>query len=286
MGWQDNTFEMVIVKGTNGGVFLYDSSGNLIASMAVLADVDPETHSNQPGITSYEPGQLLANLFLGSLGLNSLNPSTTILSSAGGGVRLIDSLAASAKPATSLFSPATSASDFAAAVTAYGRSQDGSALEQVLIDNNGSGGHNSTTAALLEVQGTEAADSLWVPASRIPVGTMPTGAETWHAVTFQNSWVNAAGRTNAQYRLVASPPRSTEITGCVTVPVGFAIGQVIFNLPANYRPASPGSVIGIDITTNAIVHLGYGTGGNITYQGGAGAAGDEIDFWALINRDA
>lgn len=46
---------LVVVQGDNGGVFLYDAAGHLVDSMAVLADVDPNTASNLPGIENINP---------------------------------------------------------------------------------------------------------------------------------------------------------------------------------------------------------------------------------------
>lgn len=51
---QPGVFFVLVVAGGGGqGVFIYDASGNLADSMALLQNVDPLTSSNVPGITNY-----------------------------------------------------------------------------------------------------------------------------------------------------------------------------------------------------------------------------------------
>jgi hypothetical protein len=81
--------------------------------------------------------------------------------------------------------------------------------------------------------------------SAVQPGTSVT-QETWHPMTMINGWINTAGFVAAQYRLVASPPNSVEITGTISATAATAI--TFATLPAGYRPVSvQGFAIG---TTN------------------------------------
>lgn len=46
---------LVVVQGDNGGVFVYNAAGQLVDSMAALANVDPNTSSNLAGIENVNP---------------------------------------------------------------------------------------------------------------------------------------------------------------------------------------------------------------------------------------
>jgi hypothetical protein len=102
-------------------------------------------------------------------------------------------------------------------------------------------------------------------------------AETWNAPTFANGWVNAATGAALQYKRVAAPENAIELVGRITVPVGFATpSNIITALPAAYRPANVQDILAVDITTFNLVRLQLGTGGVLSYQAGANAAGDTI----------
>lgn len=74
-------------------------------------------------------------------------------------------------------------------------------------------------------------------ANTAAVGNAPV-AETWHAMTLQNSWVNQGGtRVTAQYRRVPSPAKSIELVGAIKNGT-ITDGTTIATLPAGYRPAS------------------------------------------------
>lgn len=133
-------------------------------------------------------------------------------------------------------------------------------------------------------------DSVYLESARVPSGAppaAPAGTETWHPVTFANSWANTAGRTPAQYRYISSPPNNVEIIGGITAPAGIAANQTVFTLPAGYRVAHTQSILAVDVTTGGLVRLSpLGDGsGSINYKTGA-APGDEIDFHALLSLDA
>lgn len=105
-------------------------------------------------------------------------------------------------------------------------------------------------------------------------------AETFQAFTFANSWAQAINRASCNYRRIVIPGE-VEVIGSVNVPVGFAGGQAITTAaPAAYRPVSPQSLIGLDVTTNLAVRLSWGTNGILLFQGPVAntAVGNNIDI--------
>lgn len=114
-------------------------------------------------------------------------------------------------------------------------------------------------------------------------------AEVWNAPTFANSWANAGTGTALQYRLVAAPYNSMQWTGRITAPAGIVAGQaVITAIPAAYRPAHVQPVLGVDLTTGALVRFQMSNTGVLLYESGS-AAGDNIDIQcgaALVSLDA
>lgn len=64
------------------------------------------------------------------------------------------------------------------------------------------------------------------------------GTEGWSFLgPYQNGWSDfGSGFAVGQYRYIASPPRSVQILG-VLKPGTKTAGTVMFNMPANYRPA-------------------------------------------------
>ena len=107
--------------------------------------------------------------------------------------------------------------------------------------------------------------------------------ETPHSMAvrgYQNGWLDG-GRQPGRYRIIASPPSTVELYGSLTIPVGFAVGQVIINLPNAYHPTNPQTIIGRNLSVaGALAALDYAANGNLTWQGAtaASAAGNIIDF--------
>lgn len=92
-------------------------------------------------------------------------------------------------------------------------------------------------------------------------------AETMQAITFANSWTQAAGRVVCGYRRI-NVPNEMEFMGSVVVPAGFASGQNMDTAaPAAYQPTHTNSLIAIDTTTNLVVRLAWGTNGILQFIG-------------------
>lgn len=87
----------------------------------------------------------------------------------------------------------------------------------------------SAAAASISMSGAVAAINGAVPGS-------PGVADAWNAMTLVNSWANTAGFTAAQYRSVASPPRTVEIIGVIAATA--ATSTTFFTLPAAYVPTN------------------------------------------------
>ena len=123
---------------------------------------------------------------------------------------------------------------------------------------------------------------------------LASGVDAWHlfsALTYQNNWSNGT-LAPAQYRYEAWPLKSVTLTGSLTVPTGFVVGQLIVTLPAAYRPAS-GHTHTIWARNTSQTGMGaflqVGSAGSLTWQGATSAgtvAGDIIFFAGSIYLDA
>lgn len=102
-----------------------------------------------------------------------------------------------------------------------------------------------TASAGLTATGNVTASAALNGATAAITGAATTGAagitvaaETWHALTLQNSWTNfGGGFVTAQYRKVPSPATTVEVVGIITGGTATA-ATTIGNLPAGYRPTS------------------------------------------------
>lgn len=140
-------------------------------------------------------------------------------------------------------------------------------------EHNWGGGTSSPDAFLIYVSPGNLASSYisYTPSESAGV------AEQWNAVTFANGWANAVSGTGMQYKRCAAPDNTVELVGRIVAPSGIAGNQTIFTLPTGYRPLSLQGVIGINITTGAVVRFTITNGGVFQYQSGA-AAGNSIDI--------
>jgi hypothetical protein len=141
--------------------------------------------------------------------------------------------------------------------------------------------------------GPAATGTVVFPAGTDPIVANKAGvAETWQSMNtrgYQNGWADSGVGPNGQYRLVPSPANEFEVIGSLTIPVGFAVGQVILNLPAGYHPSAPQPVAGRNRSvTGAQIGLDIAANGNMTWQGAtaASAAGNVVDFHGFISKDA
>lgn len=112
-------------------------------------------------------------------------------------------------------------------------------------------------------------------------------AETWHAMTLQNSWVNSGGTDpTAQYRLVPSPANCVQVVGSIKNGVKTS-GTVIATLPVGYRPATHKVLFPIAIDTvsgTTFPRMTLNTDGTLTIDNCAAAT--FIFFNAVIPLDA
>lgn len=150
----------------------------------------------------------------------------------------------------------------------------------------GPGGGTSVDTALYR----DAAGSLTVKAQlNTEVGGTP---ESWHAVTFANSWANQAGRVNCQYRKIASPPNSVEIIGWISHASISGSSAINTAVPSAYRPASE-QTISVDViaATNAYASsteascLDIGTAGVFTLSA-LPAGTTQVSFHGTYSLDA
>lgn len=152
----------------------------------------------------------------------------------------------------------------------------GDASKRLRIDSDGElnwgGGVNAPDAFLIYFSPGNLASSYIAYTPSESAGVV----EQWNAVTFVNGWANAASGAGMQYKRCAAPDNTVELVGRLTAPAGIAGNQTIFTLPALYRPLSLQGVIGINVTTGAVVRFTMTNGGVFQYQSGA-AAGNTID---------
>lgn len=99
--------------------------------------------------------------------------------------------------------------------------------------------------------------------------------ETWHGITFSNSWANLGGGRPSGYRFVTSPPTSVEITGQFSVPAGSrgdgTIIGTVSTSPVNYAPATqvdlPAVCNSLGAAGTNTPHFNISSTGNITCWG-------------------
>ena len=96
--------------------------------------------------------------------------------------------------------------------------------------------------------------------------------ETWHPMTLLSSWAAVAGFAAPQYRIVAAPANSVEITASLNAAA--ATAGLVATLPAGYRPAHTQPVCAVG--ANAAVPAGLSpwircdTAGNLNMQNTGG----------------
>lgn len=118
-------------------------------------------------------------------------------------------------------------------------------------------------------------------------GNVVSNGETWHAMTFNNSWSNFGSTfVNGKYKKVAAPDHSIMIVG-VLAPGVVTDGTSVTTLPAGYRPAK-------DTIFPIAVEGGAGTSprmvlkqnGDLTISGCNFVGITAIDFCRVIPLDA
>lgn len=258
---------VLIIQGVIAGAFVYDATGALIASMAALANIDPLTKKNVPGIASYaNAANLVAELTNGTLQFLSQAAATFVDLNAE--IRLTDAVIASQAPSLDIEGPQTSAGN-TADLRLFGESSDLSKPVQAVLGIASIFPVTPATGALFEVQGTEATAAIDVAPAGTAPPARPAGTEPWNYVgaagqpAFGAGWSNfGGGFAGLAFKFVASPPRSVWIKGEVTHTAVAA--QTIFTLPVAYRPASSqqfvcitntSSIIGVEVSAAGAVEL-------------------------------
>ena len=225
---------VVIIFGTGEtGLFQYQGTpgpGNPPILWAVPPGVTGDPYGNplpvSGGIASEAAGGgLLSQLFAGSLIFgDTLSPDPLTY---GGLLRLIHMAASGDTPIIALDSPAADAAETHASFWLIGAPSGGTTLVQ---------------AALFGLTHAGAAVSCeFIMCGPMPFGTISGGlpvAETWHDLPpTLAGWAQTGGGTDPlQYRLVASPPNSVQITGNITGGALPAGASTIATIPAAYRP--------------------------------------------------
>ena len=289
------------------GDFTYDSSGNLIASIAPASGAnDGLGHAFQAGITQIATaaGNQFMNLLNGALNMGN---STSVLlgkfqdQGHGNAGWLTSTFGAGDLQGQVILNSKNVSSDgvfpefelletrlhiFRLAVAeAIGLQVIGDTFNRWQVDTDGTEHAGSGSAAMDTVKyrsgvGTWASDPIQ--------GNLAGIGETPHSMAvrgYQNGWLDG-GRQPGRYRIIASPPSTVELYGSLTIPVGFAVGQVIVNLPNAYHPANPQTIIGRNLSVaGALSALDYAANGNLTWQGSTAvsAAGNIIDFHGLVS---
>jgi hypothetical protein len=159
---------------------------------------------------------------------------------------------------------------FSALPVAYGPSVGGTTATTVVVSPNGT--ITPATTALLEVQGA-------ITTTGTLDAIVSGAAETWHALApTLAGWSQAAGSTPLQYRLLASPPNTVEITGSVSGGALAAGTIALATLPAGYvPPTNPTPAMWcLSVGRNAIndpPNLVVTTGGVMQIRNAQGATG-------------
>lgn len=159
MGWKSAVVlaNLVIVEGPNDGVYVYNSSNQLIGSIAANSNVDPITNSNLLGITSYATdGSHTDVRMVGSVvQWESTNPSSLVVQAAAAEIN--DTTSASVPPELKIISPSPlGTASSLLYLFLVGESQDASQAPQLFISSNPGGARRGSTQALVETQGTVA----------------------------------------------------------------------------------------------------------------------------------
>lgn len=126
MPWSSQAIlaSIILVEGDQGGVFIYNSAGKLVDSMAFQANVDPQTKSNLAGVATYDPSTGLYTQLTGAeIFLGSSNANTRI--TAPGTVSSSDATTDASATFVQMISPRTASGGFSDIVL-LGESKDGS----------------------------------------------------------------------------------------------------------------------------------------------------------------
>lgn len=224
----NGTTNTIILDNTRSAIFVYDSLGNLVESMASVAGTDSFGNAYTAGFSSYfgSGGNLYSTLFAGqlSIGTGSAVANTAafkIFANTGGGPN-------GDQPYAVLVSPSDSGipTKITAQMEMFG--EDAAQVRTPLMRIRQAG---VLTDMDVLVQG-----NLKYSAP----GALNWG-ETWHTVggvgepAFGANWGNVGapfGNTSFQ----RTPLNKVALSGVVTRSAGVAAPSTIFTLPAGYRP--------------------------------------------------
>lgn len=201
-----------------------------------------------------------------------LTPDNTIAWDPG---RIVALNAGSNKASLTILSPRDTTGHGQAGITLTSDTGGSNTIALITGDTIIIGNGNSSTAQL----------PLLAYAQTLNYYTLPLNvftAETWHAMTLQNGWTNRGGGfVSAQYRKVACPPNSVQLTGCILA--GTKVnGTVVANLPVGYRPNNRHGFPVQD--TNNPAALEFATNGDLMIFDLN--AGNNVQFNVVVPLDA
>lgn len=225
---------IIVVRGSSGGVFIYDNNGNLTASIAEQNNVDPITHSNTAGIAAYNVAsagsqfQSFVDMFSAVLQFATANPShTTTLA----GTILVNHVtAASAAPFMAIQGPAANVvSPKGPEIRLLGESQDASKLSQVQL-SVGPAIVTPLTKALLEVDGS---------------GALIPGTITSAVTGTPGLVVGGPASTSDSIVAISDDPANPRALGASMLEIIDQFNAPIFDVPPAGGPKTFGDFMGV-----------------------------------------
>lgn len=254
-------------------------AGNLAESIAAAAGNDTHGNPFQAGFTSQVPGGgLFTNMNQGVIQFGDTLAAAPF--SQNGSIVIVHTGSPGASPILAVNSP-----------TADSANKAHTSLWML-------GAPNSTPALLQTTMfGVEGNATTFIPVEFIMCGSMPWGefisgvptAEIWHTLApTLAGWAQAASSTPLQYRFLASPPNSVQITGAVAGTALAAGAIILATLPAMYSPPvnpTPAMVIsssGRTVTTD-VPNLVVTTAGVMQIRNAQGAT--NLQFNCMFSVD-
>jgi hypothetical protein len=290
--------QYVIVFGTAGGVFVYTGTpapGNQPIASLTNAATDPYDNPTQQGLTVYDlPAYLQLHVNTAFYDAPAVEMVTGAPSEDRHAVMysiILNAGLVNETLQTDILGPASTSDTVQGLVQLVSAAADGSSEAGgvlYVVDNT------TTVATPVAFWNSTAGFSVIAgSATAVKPGTgtspaNPPAAETWHAMSLKNSWANVSGFAVAQYRKVASPPNSVEITGAINAAA--ATAAAFYTLPAGYIPADKQAVCAMG--ANASVPAGLSpwiecdASGNLSVQNTGALGAWESFFHGFISLDA
>jgi hypothetical protein len=255
------------------GSFYYSgtpATGNLIASITTAAGTDTFGNDYLAGFTSYYPSNPVSGPY----------PTTYIaynISTGGGGIGPSFPINLYAAPAA--IGPWTSKDVY------FGSYSGDNTLSTAEVGFNAHVDENMTVGNILTTNEIVANNGL-TDAMVYNAGTLTApNPESYTAPnSFSNGWAQTAGRGAVGAKRVAAPDSSMLLVGSVTVPAGFAAGNIVCTFPTRYATSSSMSFGGRDTANNNPIVFSINVNAQVQYQSpvGQSAAGHNIDFFPTV----